>query len=440
MMDDLPEWLERARVFWTSYETLKALAVIVVVMLVAWMAAIRSRGYFKKRLDDISPVDESNPLQSMRRSVFKAGPRLAFAITLVLVIWAAASILNQLGTPSALIESFATLATAWSAIFLVTVLVHDRSWIRLAALIAYCIAGLSIFNLLTPTMDALDSVAFTVGETRVSILRMIKAAVLGALIFWMASAIARFLDHKVHKAADISPAFQELLAKSIKVVLFVVAFLLVLGLTGIDLTGIAIFGGAIGVGVGFGLQTVVSNLISGFILLLDRSIKPGDVIEIDETYGVVNTLGARYASVLTRDGTEHLIPNEQLIKQKVINWSFSDQNIRVKASIGISYESDPHQAIAICIAAAKETPRVLKSPTPTCLLRGFGDSSVDLELRFWIADPHEGVANITSAVLLNIWDAFKQNGITIPFPQRDLHLQSSAPLRVEIQPPSHDPI
>lgn len=438
-MENLPQWLEQARVFLASFETLKALAVIIAVMLAAWLAAIRSRGYFKKRLDDISPVDESNPLQSMRRSVFKAGPRLAFATTLVLLIWAVASILNQLGNPSTLVESFASLATAWSAIFLVTVLVHDRSWIRLAALIAYFIAGLSIFNLLTPATGFLDEVAFNVGEAKVSILRMLKAAVFGAVIFWIASALARFLNHKVHKAGDISPAFQELLGKSIKVLLFVVAFLLVLGLTGIDLTGIAIFGGAIGVGIGFGLQTVVSNLISGFILLLDRSIKPGDVIEIDQTYGVVNTLGARYASVLTRDGTEHLIPNEQLIKQKVINWSFSDQNIRVKVPIGISYENDPHQAISVCVAAAKATPRVLKSPAPNCLLRGFGDSSVDLELRFWIADPHEGVANIASAVLLNIWDAFKENHIAIPYPQRDLHLQSSTPLRVEIQNPSHDP-
>ena len=193
-------------------------------------------------------------------------------------------------------------------------------------------------------------------------------------------------------------------------------------------------GGAIGLGLGFGLQKVVSNFISGILLLVDNSIKPGDVIEIDGTYGWINNLRARYASVITRDGTEHLIPNEDLITQRVINWTFTNNLVRMKVPIGVSYDSDPHQCLELVIAAAQSVDRVLLEPTPVCHVLGFGDSSIDLELRFWISDPTNGVANVKSQVLLNIWDTFKENNIEIPYPQSDLHIRSS-----DIAMPSTEP-
>jgi len=193
---------------------------------------------------------------------------------------------------------------------------------------------------------------------------------------------------------------------------------------GLDLSSFALLGGARGVGIGFGLQKVVSNLVSGLILLLDRSIKPGDVIEIDNTYGWINSLRARYASIITRDGKEHLIPNEDLITNRVVNWSFSDKNIRVRVPLGISYDSDPRKAMELCVEAARSSGRVLNDPEPRCLLTEFGDNSVNLELRFWINDPSNGVGNARSEVLLSIWDKFKEAGISIPFPQRDLHLRT----------------
>ena len=188
-------------------------------------------------------------------------------------------------------------------------------------------------------------------------------------------------------------------------------------------------GGAVGVGIGFGLQKVVSNLVSGLILLIDRSIKPGDVIEIEGTYGWINSLRARYASVITRDGKEHLIPNEDLITNRVINWSFSDRNVRVRVPIGISYDSNPRLAIELCLQAAKLTSRTLMDPEPKCLLTGFGDNSIDLELRFWIDDPSNGVGNVRSAVLLSIWDKFNENNIEIPYPQRDIRIRNIAPTK-----------
>jgi small-conductance mechanosensitive channel len=199
---------------------------------------------------------------------------------------------------------------------------------------------------------------------------------------------------------------------------------LALGSIGIDLTAFAVFSGAVGVGVGFGLQKVVSNLVSGVILLLDRSIKPGDVIELDGTYGSVIALNARYASVQTRDGKEYLIPNEDLITQRVTNWSFSNDLIRLHVKVGISYRSDPHAAIGLALEAARDVPRVLPKPPPNCLLVGFGDSTIDLELRFWISDPVNGIANVRGAVMLNMWDLYQQHGIELPYPQRELTLRN----------------
>jgi len=219
-------------------------------------------------------------------------------------------------------------------------------------------------------------------------------------------------------------------SRVLRYTVWIVGTLVGLSYIGFDMTSFALFGGAIGVGIGFGLQKVVSNLISGVILLLDRSIKPGDVISVAGTYGWINSLGARYASVITRDGVEHLIPNEELITQRVENWSYSNNLVRQKVAIGISYGSDVRQAIALCLEAADETERALKTPSPVCLLRGFGDSSVDLELRFWIDDPANGVSNVRSEVLLRVWDKFHDQGIQIPFPQRDLHIRSAEVISV----------
>ena len=180
-----------------------------------------------------------------------------------------------------------------------------------------------------------------------------------------------------------------------------------------------------GVGLGFGLQKVVSNFISGIILLLDKSIKPGDVIEIGDVYGYISKLQSRYVSIVVRDGSELLIPNEDLITQKVVNWSFSHKKIRLPIPIGVAYNSNPHEIVKIVLSSIKNIKRILKDPEPACILKGFGDSSVDFELRIWIQDPEKGTNNIRSDVLLNVWDAFKENNITIPFPQRDVHFKSS---------------
>ena len=168
------------------------------------------------------------------------------------------------------------------------------------------------------------------------------------------------------------------------------------------------------------------------ILLMDKSVKPGDVIAVDDTFGWINRLSARYVSLITRDGTEHLIPNEDLISQRVENWSYSDSLIRLKLPIGVAYESDVPLAMKLAVEAAETVERVLKSPAPVCRLMEFGSDSVNLELRIWIADPQKGVANVQSDVLLNVWNLYHEYGVEFPFSQRDLHLKSAVPLSVQL--------
>ena len=215
-----------------------------------------------------------------------------------------------------------------------------------------------------------------------------------------------------------------LLSKAFKVTLLTVAVVAALGSLGINLSAFAFIGGTIGVGIGFGLQKVVSNLVCGVILLLDRSIKPGDVIEVGDSYGRIQSLGARYVSVVTRDRFEYLIPNEDLITQQVINWSFTDRLVRLKIGVGVSYNADIHKAMNLMIQAAREVNRVLEVPGPVCQLKDFGDSSVDLELRIWIGDPENGISNVASAIRLAVWDVFQEEHIEIPFPQRDVHVKT----------------
>jgi small-conductance mechanosensitive channel len=252
----------------------------------------------------------------------------------------------------------------------------------------------------------------------------VKGAVTLALFLWLASTFARVLETRLNRLSELTPAMQVLTLKLVRFALITLAVVLALGSVGIDLTALAVFSGAVGVGIGLGLQKVVSNLVSGVILLVDRSIKPGDVIEIGDTYGWITSLNARYVSLATRDGKELLIPNEDLITGRVTNWSYSSDLIRQHVIVGVSYGSDVHLAVRLAVEAAVAVTRVLDVPDPACLLKEFGDSALILELRFWIRDPANGTANVRSEVMLRIWDLFREHGIEFPFPQRELTLRN----------------
>ena len=324
--------------------------------------------------------------------------------------------------PNYLFDIATSLLTAWLVIRLATAFIAKRQLAKLVAFFAWSVAALDILNLLEPAIVALETASIDLGNNRITALGVLWGIASFIILIWLAIFISRLLEKRIESVDVLAPSVQVLISKSVKILLIVIAFLVALNSTGVDLTALAVFGGALGVGLGFGLQKVVSNFISGIILLVDQSIKPGDVIEIGGTYGQINKLAARYTSVITRSGTEYLIPNEDMITQAVTNWSHSHPMVRRHLPVQISYEDNPRKAMDIMAAAAAEHPRVLRNPAPVSRLIGFGADGVDLELRMWISDPQNGVVNVASDVLLTVWDRFHEEGIQFPFPQRVVHL------------------
>lgn len=357
---------------------------------------------------------------------------LTFAFVWLTLQWFSVMAAEGAEWPSRLLVSTVSLLSAWVVIRFASSFIRDPGWARTLAVFAWSVAALNLVGLLDPTLKTLESMALSLGDIRLSVLGIIKAGLVLIVLLWFAGALTRVIENRLEGSSSLSPSARVLLGKFIKVVLIVIAIIAALESIGIDLTALAVFGGAIGLGIGFGLQKVISNLISGVILLMDKSVKPGDVIAVDDTFGWINRLSARYVSLITRDGIEHLIPNEDLISQRVENWSYSDSLIRLKLPIGIAYESDVPLAMELAVKAGEEVDRVLRNPAPVCRLMNFGDDAVELELRVWINDPQKGVANVQSEVLLNVWNMYKENGVEFPFSQRDLHIKSSVPLNVRV--------
>lgn len=347
-----------------------------------------------------------------------------------LFAWATYFIMQEVTWPSRsyLIGLAATLATAWLVIAFGVRLVSNPFLRRIVKWFVWIYATLYYLGLIDEVSDFLDSVALSIGAVRISALTVLVGLVVIAALMTAARLISQTTASIIRRNDDLSPSIQVLAVKAVQVIVYGVAFIVTVQALGFDLTGLAVLSGAIGVGLGFGLQKVVSNLVSGVIILLDKSIKPGDVITIGDTFGWIETLGARYASVVTRDGTEYLIPNEDLITGQVVNWSHSDEFVRLDIYFGTAYGDDPHAVRRIAIEAAEGVDRVLSRPkAPVCHIVGFGDSSVDYILRFWIRDPTQGLTNIRGNVYLALWDAFQENGISIPFPQREVRMLGEAP-------------
>lgn len=397
--------------------------VIVLAFLVAWAAAAKVHRTLEADW-------QAAWYKRFGAPVARALAPLSLPVTWLVMQWFTVFVAQDAGWPHHLIEVVVSLLSAWVVIRLAATLIRNPQWSRAITIAAWIIAALNIVGLLDLTTELLDSMALQMGEVRISLLSVVKAGIALAFLLWLAGFLARILESRLAAMPNMSPSARVLFGKLFRIVIFTIAVVVGLESVGIDLSAFAVFSGAVGLGVGFGLQKVISNLISGVILLMDKSVKPGDVIAIGETYGEIRTLGGRYVSVITRDGTEHLIPNEELISQRVENWSYSSRLIRLRLPIGISYESDVRMAMDLAVESANAADRVLKDPKPVCQLTGFGDNAVDLELRLWVNDPQNGIGNVRSAVLLGIWNLYREQGVEFPFPQRELHIKG--PLPVEI--------
>jgi small-conductance mechanosensitive channel len=319
------------------------------------------------------------------------------------------------------------LALAGWAAMLVSGLVRG---LQMPRWIAALLAAVTFFALLAravgglkPITDTLDRVGFTAGDTRISLLTVLQVLVTLVALYAVVKLLNRIVGHSIRRAASLDATQQLLGQKLASVAILIAAFFIGIDLIGIDLTALAVFSGAFGLAVGFGLQKTFGNLIAGIILLMDRSIKPGDVIVVGESFGHVTKIGVRAVSIVTRDGKEHLIPNENLMTQEVENWSYSSRDVRVHIPVGIAYDCDLPLAQKLMIQAASESQRVMTNRPPKVWLVAFGESTVDHEILVWISDPEQGVGSVRSEVLNRLWVLFKENGITIPYPQRDIHVR-----------------
>ena len=272
------------------------------------------------------------------------------------------------------IEVISYLVSAYCVYNLVNVFSRGHFVPKVLGLLIYISLALSLVGWLEPLKQAMSNAAISIGDIRLDLWRILSGIVILLVLLWLVGVISNLIEVGARRNRSLPPTMRVLVMKASRLFLYVVAILISLKTSGVDLSALAFFSGALGLGLGFGLQKVISNLVSGVIILLDKSIKPGDVIEIDGTYGWINTLRTRYVSVLTRDRKEILIPNEDFVTNKVVNWSFSDTFVRIKANVGISYDADVDQAIECCIRAAESIPRVVGNPAPKCLLVGFGDS------------------------------------------------------------------
>jgi small-conductance mechanosensitive channel len=274
---------------------------------------------------------------------------------------------------------------------------------------------------LAPVGAMLDTVGISLGKRRITLLGLLSIAATCVALFALVRLANRLIGRSIDHTDGFDPTQKLLAQKLAAIAVIVAAFFVGVDLLGIDLTAFAVFSGALGLAIGFGLQKTFGNLIAGIILLMDRSIKPGDVVVVGDSFGWVNKIGVRAVSVITRDGKEHLIPNENLMTQEVENWSYSDRNVRVRIPVGVGYDCDLTLAQSLMRQAALDCQRVLREPEPNVWLIGFGDSRVDHEILVWISDPEGGVSNVKSDVLNRLWHLFRDNGITIPYPQRVIH-------------------
>ncbi len=297
-------------------------------------------------------------------------------------------------------------------------------FIGLAAVIAASWAGY-----LDGAREILDSerLTFVFGDVSFSAWMALRALVATIFLFWIAALISSSGAKQLRNISQLRSSNRSLLIKAFQAAVYFLLFLILLDVLGIDPTALVVLGGGLGIGIGFGLQKIAANFVSGLILLFEKSVEEGDLIELDTgIYGFARTTNARYTLVESFDGREVMVPNEDFITNRVVNWTFSNQQGRVEIPVGVSYGSDIERARELILEAARSHPRCSTDPEPQCYLRQFGDSSVDFLLLFWVDDVTQGRYEPQSDVMRAIWKSFGENGITIPFPQRDVHMHQPA--------------
>ena len=406
------------------------------IILIAAGLSLAAANYLRARIDPASlAMGLPAPLRVLIRLLLRRSGTIMFAVltSVARIVMVHVELLNR----GYLLATATSLATAWLIIRLATSLIHNETVVRVVSVAAWTVAALSIIGRLDDAADALDSVSIMAGTLRVTPLLLIKVTVFLGIALWIAGVLSNFFEVRIARTHDLTPSIQALLIKLLRFMLIAGAIAIVMSMVGIDLSAFALFTGAIGVGVGFGLQKIIANFISGVILLADKSVKPGDLVTIGDNFGRISAMNTRYISVAAGDGREFLIPNEDLITQKVVNWTYTDKNTLVKVNFATNYEADPKRVCELAIDIANATPRVTKVHPPSCLITEFAEAGMKFSLTFWIDDPYAGMDNVRSDVMLALWKAFKQENIRVPYPVREIRVRSgSLPLEAIVEAPN----
>jgi small-conductance mechanosensitive channel len=333
-----------------------------------------------------------------------------------------------------------SMALVRAAVYVLRHAFSPGSWLatseRLIATTIWLGLALHLTGLAQPMIELLEQVSFSVGKQKLDLWTLLSGLVTVCVTVLVALWLSNEIETRLLASETIDSNIRVVLGRLVKAVLSVIALLLSLSIVGIDVTALSVFSGALAVGLGLGLQKIASNYVSGFIILLDRSIRIGHLVAIDATTsGVVTQITARYTVLRTLTGTEVIIPNEYLVSNIVRNESYSDSRVRVVVSVQVAYGTDLGKAMSLMTEAAKGQTRVLSDPAPQVLLSAFADSGINLDLGFWIGDPQEGTGGVRSAISLAIWHSFSAEGIEIPFPQREVRLVGSP--STSVSPPAN---
>ena len=412
----------------------------VLAQLLALLAAIAVAtvaGHFLKRWWEprLATLDGAAWQTRAAEAIAMVAP-IVLALLLVLVIRAAfASAALATASLDIAMQLITALILVRLAMYGLRLLIGVNSWLRRYerrfAIFVWLAVAFQLVGWFTAIENVLDSIDLLPGKATFSVWDLLKGLVVVTGFVLMTSLIARTIERRVMTLTSVALSTRIGISKFTNVLLISLGVLLGIRSAGVDLTALTVLTGAIGLGLGFGFQSIASNFVSGFVLLMDRSIKPGDVISFTghtgtstENFGWVQELRGRYVVVRDRDGVDTLVPNSTLITNPVINWSYADRRVRLKLPVRLSYRDDPEVALEVLLQAAADNTRILHEPAPVSRLMQFGDSGMDLELRFWIADPENGVNNVRSEVNRAIWRLFKQHGLTIPVAQHEVQIRT----------------
>jgi small-conductance mechanosensitive channel len=391
------------------------LAVIGTSLVLAW-------GIARLLTRRLPPPDASKPsLHGLRHAL---APLLALLLLLVakavLKQWLAINLIS-VAVPLLLALTLLRLASqvlryVFAPSGLLKLLEHAVGWILLIGL------ALHLTGLHREVLAVLDDIGLTIGKQRISLLLVLEGSLSVVVTVLVALSLGRLLENRIMRTEGLDHSLRLVFSKITRALLVLFGIVVALPLAGIDITFLSVFGGALGVGLGFGLQKITANYISGFLILLDRSVRIGDLMTVDNRYGEITQISTRYTVLKALDGTEAIIPNETMISSVVVNHSFTNRKLRMNVPVQIGYGSDVQKAMAILVSIAQDNPRVLKERVPEAFLREFGDNGISLELVVWINDPEEGQLNLRSALNLEIWKKFQVEGIEIPYPRRDIRI------------------